>query len=49
VYYPQFTENDGNLNTVPRKAIFLDVNVSPLDSLFNLKVYPSDRSSYSKK
>lgn len=49
VYYPDISEGNGSLNTVPRKAIFLDVNVFSSKNLFKLKVYPSDRSSYSNK
>jgi len=50
VYHPNISESDGNsLNTVPRKSIFLDVNVGLVDSLFRFKIYPSDRSNPKKK
>ncbi len=49
VYYPTVIEGATNLNPVARKAIFLDVNVTPTSQPFNIKVWPSDRSSSSKK
>ena len=49
VYYPTVTEWSTHLNTVARKAIFLDVNVTPTSRPFGIKVWPSDRSSSSNK
>lgn len=49
VYYPNINENEGALNTLARKSIFLDVKVDSVDDLFNFKVYPSDRSNSLKK
>ena len=43
VYYPDVTEWSTHLNTVARKAIFLDVEVVPTSSNFTIKAYPSAR------
>jgi hypothetical protein len=49
VYSPTVIEWSTYLNTVARKAIFLDVNVTPISVPFGIIVWPSDRSSSSKK
>lgn len=43
VYQPITTEWGSHVNTVPRKAIFLDVDVVPTASTLNVKVFPSNR------
>lgn len=48
VYTPNITEWASHLNTVPRKAIFLDVDVVPTSSTFNIKVYPQNRGTFTK-
>jgi len=50
LYYPNVVDSGGNtLNTLARKAIFLDVDVVPTDSVFVVKVYPSNRSDSQHK
>jgi len=45
VYYPNISEWSSALNTSVRKAIFLDVNVTPVYSLVGLRVYPWSRGN----
>jgi len=41
LYYPNVVDSgDNSLNTLARKAIFLDVDVIPTDAVFEVKVYP---------
>lgn len=47
VYYPNVTEDNDSLNTVARKAIFLDVNVISTSAVFGIKIYPWSRGNTS--
>lgn len=45
VYYPTFVEDSDSLNTISRKALFIDAKVNSTFSLIKIKAYPGSRGN----